>query len=74
VSVVYEPEIRHHCGPNRYGIMADAPSDRPGTVRECSCGKSWVAYRDEFDVGYMGVKWRREGWLARRRRIRNAHG
>lgn len=70
MSIVYVPERPHVCGPNQYGIMHGACFDSVGTVRECECGKSWVAYRDPYDPGYMGVKWRREGWLARRRRQR----
>lgn len=53
-------------------MWLDACFDAVGTVRECECGKSWVAYKDEADVGYMGVKWRREGWLARRKRTKKA--
>jgi hypothetical protein len=70
MSVVYQPPTGHHCGPNRYGYWLDASFDAAGTVRECACGKTWVAYRDRAEVGYVGVKWRREGWLARRRRVR----
>jgi len=73
MSIVYEPPQKHHCGPNQYGhwhLDWDL-SDPPGTVREC-CGKTWVAYRDTGDPGYMGIKWRPEGWLDRRLRERRA--
>jgi hypothetical protein len=72
MSVAYQPPAQHHCGPNRYGYWLDACFDAVGTVRECGCGKTWVAFRDHYDVGYVGVKWRREGWLARRRRVRRS--
>lgn len=69
-EIVYVPPPRHRCGPNDYGIMPEHCHDAVGTVRACPCGKYWVAYRDESDPGYMGVKWRREGRLARRRRLK----
>lgn len=70
---VYTPEHRHSCGPNRFGYWLDHHHDMPGTVRECRvCGRSWVAWRDRSDPGYMGVKWRREGWWARWRRHRRS--
>lgn len=74
-QIVYVPPAGHYCGPNRWGIILDGSFDPVGTVRECApCGKSWVAYRDERDPGYMGVKWKPEGWLARRRRLRVPSG
>lgn len=71
MTVVHAPDRRHECGPNRYGYWLNHHHDLPGTVRECACGKSWVAWKDHSDPGFMGVKWRREGWWARRRRLRN---
>ena len=69
--IVYTPDRPHRCGPNDRGYWHDAWNDPAGTVRECTeCGKSWVAYRPHPRSGYMGVLWRREGWLARRRRRR----
>lgn len=69
-EVMYTPSSRHHCGPNEYGYWDEMWLAAEGTVRQCECGKAWVAFRDRMDPGYMGVKWRREGWLARRRRIK----
>ena len=78
MSVVYQPERRHWCGPNEHGYWTDFPPTLghpvPGTVFECGCGKSWVAYKpQQHGTGgsyYMGVKWRRESWWARRWRQR----
>jgi hypothetical protein len=42
--------------------------DPPGTVRACSCGRTWVAYWLPPQAGYaagFNVRWRREGRLAR---------
>jgi hypothetical protein len=74
MSIVYQPEPEHYCGPNRYGYWTDFPPSlgRPvvGTVYQCrECHKSWVAYEDPRPGG-MGLKWRREGWWERRRRVR----
>lgn len=64
--VVYSPPTGHDCGPNRYGYWPANMFGQPGTVRECeTCGKTWVAWHDRLDVGYMGVKWRRESRIAR---------
>lgn len=72
-SVVYEPKRRHYCGPNDRGYWEEHwLATEQGKVRQCECGKTWVAYRDHSDPGYVGVKWRREGWLARRRRERRS--
>jgi hypothetical protein len=46
--------------------LAAAPRER---IEE-----TWAAYRDAYDIGYLGVKWRREGWPARRRRLRRTGG
>jgi hypothetical protein len=70
MSVVFVPEARHSCGPNSYGVWPDHWWAAGGTVRECECGKAWVAYQDDRDPGYMGIKWRSEGWLERRRRAK----
>ncbi len=70
MTTVWEPDP-HRCGPNQWGMWHDAFWDQPGTVRECECGKTWVAYQDVYDPGYVGVKWRREGWLSKRRRVRS---
>lgn len=68
--IVHTPDRPHRCGPNDHGYWHDGWTDPAGTVRECpACGKSWVAYRPTPRGGYMGVLWRREGWLARRRRV-----
>lgn len=71
-EVVYTPDRRHHCGPSEHGYWSEMWNAPAGTVRGCECGKTWVAFRDRTDPGYMGVKWRREGWLARRRRIKRS--
>lgn len=65
-EIIHQPREQHRCGPNRYGFWLVNTFDPPGTMRQCGmCGKTWVAYRDELDLGYVGVKWRREGRLAR---------
>lgn len=71
-NIVYRPEpAACSCGPNKYGYWHSHCSDAPRTVRECDeCGASWVAYRDAFDPGFVGVKGRREGSIARWRRRR----
>jgi hypothetical protein len=49
--------------------------DVPGTVRACSCGRTWVAYRLPPGAGYASgfdVRWRPEGRLARWWRERRA--
>lgn len=68
--MVHTPVMPHSCGPNKYGTFGpdEGFNDPVGTVRQCGCGKSWVAYIDELDPGFMGVKWKREGWFAKRRR------
>lgn len=71
MTVVHMPPGPHHCGPNTYGHWLDHWDDPAGTVRQCpDCGRSWVAYRPYPASGYMGVLWRREGWLAHWRRVR----
>jgi hypothetical protein len=57
-------------------VSAPFPPDFPrGTVWECDCGTRWVS-RGATDMtdGYTHwvdvVRWRREGWFARWRRLR----
>ena len=51
--------------------MASFPApvyDPPGTVRACSCGRTWVAYLSPPEIGYasgFNIRWRPEGRLAR---------
>lgn len=73
--VVYEPPLQHRCGPNKSGYWLEHWSDPEGTVRVCTCGQAWVAYRrpqPEYRRYYMGVYWRRESRFARWRRERRA--
>jgi hypothetical protein len=70
-EVVHRPERRHQCpiGPRTW------THDQAGTVRACeTCGRTWVAYRPDPRSGWAPsiVFWRREGWLARRRRERTS--
>jgi hypothetical protein len=75
VSLVYSPGPVHHCGPNEYGHWRPDwdLNDQSGTVRQC-CDKTWVAYKDDSDPGYMGIKWRRESWWQRRKRATALEG
>lgn len=70
MSIVYEPLRTHSCGPNKYGYWLANCWDRIGTVRVCNeCGRGWVAVKSP-DPGVMVRQWVREGWFARRRRLR----
>lgn len=66
--VVHVPERSHRCGPRLSGIWLEHIYDVPGTVRECACGRTWVACVG--GRGWAVVLWYREGWWARRRRLR----
>lgn len=79
-SAIVIPARKHECMPGwtvrtsytGSGRVLDPPSasDYPkGTVWECKCGKTWVSRGPEaYHANIAG--WRREGWLARWRRIR----
>lgn len=70
----------HRCDPRWEAVdgqfRARDPYARAGTVWECTCGRTWVAYyqsaQDALRSGWCEVtaQWRREGWWERRRRIR----
>lgn len=88
--VVASPDPGHRCNPGVidrecppeeapfpgavYAVIPDRWSHPPGTVWECDCGRSWVAWRPRgADAsGQIGrIWWRREGrlrrWLRKRR-------
>lgn len=68
-SLAYEPPRKHSCGPNRYGYWLAHGYDRPGTVRVCECGRSWVALKDPNPGSCVNI-WKPEGRFARWRRER----
>lgn len=71
-DVVHVPQRGHSCGPNtRSGVWWDERGplyDAPGTVRQCECGRTWVAERRT--PGLAVPTWRREGRFERWRRER----
>lgn len=70
-QIVHTPEPKHDCGPNEFGIIPDLYFVKPGTIIECEppCKKSWVAVDFPPGSGWVGVRWRPEGIIARRRRL-----
>lgn len=73
IEVIPPDTTNHRCGPNRSGFWLNHWNRTPGTVLACTiCNKSWVAVKPHPMSGYMGVLWFREGWFARRRRLKRA--
>lgn len=52
MTVVYEPPDRHSCPTGTW------PASRAGTVRQCNCGRTWVAY-NELDLPIDSILWMR---------------
>lgn len=90
--VVQSPPVEHHCNPGvthavagpdsdiaglTYAVLPDRYRYPPGSVWECECGRTYIAYRPwgADETGQIGrIRWRREGRWARRRRVRRAKG